>query len=76
VKFDYRTGTVALLFCAPVVSTTACSFHVRTDAETVQVIFPRVMMEAAATKYYAELERNNGFNVPYGFVVLGRNCSS
>jgi hypothetical protein len=30
----------------------------------VQVIFPRAVMEAEATKYYAELERANGFNVP------------
>jgi hypothetical protein len=34
------------------------------NAETVQVIFPREKLEAAATKYYTELERNNGFNVP------------
>jgi hypothetical protein len=32
--------------------------------ETVQVIFSRAVVEAAATKYYTELERNNGFNVP------------
>jgi hypothetical protein len=34
------------------------------NMETVQVVFPRAKMEAAAARYYAELERNNGFNVP------------
>jgi|ERR1700678_2332697 len=34
------------------------------NMETVQVVFPRAKMETAAATYYAELERNNGFNVP------------
>lgn len=31
------------------------------NAESVEVMYPRVAIEAAATKYYQELERNNGF---------------